>query len=66
MGAQNSSLHRSLEEEFERLAYQGRPYLCLDQVLQLKLPPSAWTLDPSHLGVLYLLDRYGLLPRSHS
>jgi hypothetical protein len=57
MGAQNSRLYRSLEEEFGRLAYQGRNHLCLDQILQLKLPPSSWTLDPSHIGVLYVLDR---------
>lgn len=61
MGAQNSSLRRSIEEEFTRLACHDRKYLLLDQLLQLRLPPSAWMLDPSHLGVLFLLDRYTLV-----
>ncbi len=57
MGAANSNLTRCLEDEYHRLVKQGRDYLVLDEVLALRLPPSSWAVDPSHLGVLFALDR---------
>ena len=64
MGAQNSSLHGFLEEEFERLLQKGKKRLVLRQLLQLRLPAGPWKLDPSHLGVLFVLDRYILQLKS--
>ena len=57
MGAANSNLRRCLEDEFHRLAKNGRDYLVLDEVLSLRLPPSFWTLNTAHLGVIFVLDR---------
>lgn len=57
MGASNSNLARCLEDEFNRLAKVGRNYLVLDEVLALRLPPSSWNVDTSHLGVLFVIDR---------
>ena len=51
------NLHRCLSEEFQRLAKRGRDYLTLDELLALRLPPSAWPVTFSHLGVLHALDR---------
>ncbi|CAL8472062.1 g11604 [Coccomyxa elongata] len=56
MGAANSNLTRCIEDEFQRLVKQGRNYLVLEEVLALRLPPSSWAVDPSHLGVLFTVD----------
>ena len=53
MGAANSNLTRCLD----RLRKQGRDHLVVDEVLVLRLPASSWSLDTSHLGVLFMLDR---------
>lgn len=58
MGSQNSSLRKTLEEEFSRLASRGEKHLTIEQLLHLRLPPSPWNLDPTHLGVLWILDRF--------
>ena len=60
MGAANSNLTRCIEDEFQRLVKQGRNYLVLEEVLALRLPPSSWAVDPSHLSVLFTVDRYAL------
>ena len=57
MGAANSNLTRCLEDEYQRLRKQGRDHLVVDEVLVLRLPASSWSLDTSHLGVLFMLDR---------
>lgn len=57
MGAQNSSLYGVLEDEFSRLTQNRKNRINLGQILQLRLPSSPWNLDPSHLGVLFMLDR---------
>ncbi len=64
MGAANSNLTRCIEDEFQRLVKQGRNYLVLEEVLALRLPPSSWAVDPSHLGVLFTVDRY--IPQQHA
>ena len=51
------NLHRCLAEEFQRLDKRGRDYLTLDELLALRLPPSAWPVSFGHLGVLHALDR---------
>ena len=51
------NLHRCLAEEFQRLAKRNRDYLTLDDLLALRLPPSAWPVTFSHLGVLHAMDR---------
>ncbi|KAK9823610.1 hypothetical protein WJX72_004211 [[Myrmecia] bisecta] len=56
MGAQNSNLRRCIEDEFQRLAPEGRSHLVLRQIVQLHLPPSMWVVDTCHLGVLFVLD----------
>jgi hypothetical protein len=60
MGASNSNLSRCLEDEFNRLAKEGRKYLVLDEVLAIRLTPSSWTVDAVHLGVLFVIDRSGV------
>ena len=47
-----------LEDEFNRLAKSGRDYLVLGELLGIKLPFSAWTLEPAHLASLFAADRY--------
>ena len=58
MGAQNSNLRRVIEDEFaQRTAGTGRDWLRLDELLALQLPQSTYSLDLSHLGILFVLDR---------
>lgn len=57
MGAQTSSLRKSVEGEFERLRGESRDHLVVSELLQLRLPFSSWSVDPAHLGVLFVLDR---------
>ena len=64
MGAQNSNMRRCIEDEFARLASRGRSWLVLAELLQLRLPPSSWSVDPCHLGFLWVLDRSARLPCS--
>ena len=56
MGAANSNLTRCLEDEYQRLRKQGRDHLVVDELLIFRLPASSWSLDTSHLGVLFMLD----------
>ena len=58
MGGENSTMYGCLEEEFSRLTQGKKKRVHLGQVLQLKLPTSAWNLDSAHLGVLFVLYRY--------
>ena len=46
-----------LEDEFNRLAKSGRDYLVLGELLGIKLPFSAWTLEPAHLASLFAADK---------
>ena len=63
MGAQNSNLRRTIEDEFAaRTQDGGRSWLRLDELLALQLPHSNWSLQLSHLGVLYVLDRCRAVP----
>lgn len=58
MGAQNSNLRKSIEDEFSsRIARTGRDWLRLGDILDLQLPHCGWTIDLAHLGVLFVLDK---------
>ena len=57
MGGANSTLKRSLEDEFHRLVKAGREYLVLGELLAVRLPPCPWTLEPAHLASLFVADR---------
>lgn len=58
MGAQNSNLRKSIEDEFtSRVASHARDWLNLGELLGLQLPQSGWSIDLAHLGVLYVLDK---------
>ncbi len=58
MGAQNSNLRRVIEDDFtQRTEGTGRYWLRLDELLALQLPQSTHSLDLSHLGILFVLDR---------
>jgi hypothetical protein len=60
MGAANSNLTRCIEDEHHRLVKHDRDYLVIDEILSLRLPPSSWSVDTSHLGVIFMLDRQAL------
>ena len=57
MGGANSTLKRSLEDEFHRLVKAGRDHLVLGELLGIRLPPCPWTLEPAHLASLHVADR---------
>ena len=59
MGAQNSNLRRVIEDDFaQRTETTGRDWLQLRELLALQLPQSAHSLELSHLGILFVLDRW--------
>jgi hypothetical protein len=70
MGAQNSNLRHVIEDDFaQRTKATGRDWLQLRELLALQLPQSAHSLDLSHLGILFVLDRWdasGLGPSNES
>lgn len=45
-----------MEDEYHRLVKEGRDYLVLGELLSIKLPYSAWTLEPAHLATLFVVD----------
>mmetsp|Transcript_39575 Transcript_39575/g.70962 ORF Transcript_39575/g.70962 Transcript_39575/m.70962 type:complete len:223 (-) Transcript_39575:257-925(-) len=57
MGAQNSSFKRCIAEEYQRLKKEGREYLTVDELIQLKLPRSQWTVNLKNFSVMFVLDR---------
>ena len=57
MGGATSTLRQCLEDEYHRLVKEGRDYLVLGELLSIKLPYSAWTLEPAHLATLFVVDR---------
>ena len=58
MGGATSTLRTCLDDDFNRLAKGGRNYLVLGELLGIKLPLSAWTLEPAHLASLFVADRF--------
>ena len=57
MGGATSSLRQCLSDEFNRVVKGKRDYLVLGELLGIKLPYSAWTLEPAHLASLFVADR---------
>jgi len=57
MGGATSSLRQCLSDEFHRVVKDKRDYLVLGELLGIKLPYSAWTLEPAHLASLFVADR---------
>eukprot|EP00899_Mesostigma_viride_P008209 jgi/Mesvir1/1738/Mv21190-RA.1 len=55
MGAQNSTVRKLLEDEFNRVKDKDKDFLVLDQLIQLHLPVDK-KVDLSHLAVIYMLD----------
>mmetsp|Transcript_6435 Transcript_6435/g.16881 ORF Transcript_6435/g.16881 Transcript_6435/m.16881 type:complete len:223 (+) Transcript_6435:111-779(+) len=57
MGAQNSSFRKCIVEEYQRLKKDGRDHLTVDELTQLKLPRSQWTVNLKSFSVMFVLDR---------
>eukprot|EP00192_Tetraselmis_astigmatica_P018845 CAMPEP_0117657044 /NCGR_PEP_ID=MMETSP0804-20121206/5123_1 /TAXON_ID=1074897 /ORGANISM="Tetraselmis astigmatica, Strain CCMP880" /LENGTH=252 /DNA_ID=CAMNT_0005463477 /DNA_START=98 /DNA_END=857 /DNA_ORIENTATION=+ len=58
MGAQNSSFRRCITDEYQRLKKDGRDCLVLEELVQLKLPRSQWSINVKNLGVMFVLDKW--------